>query len=242
MSSPRRSAPAAGAGASLPTGRSTEEPTDRAPTDRAPTAPNPNRRSALRRLLGGAVGLGGLVLVPGCGFRPMTAGPGGAGTGRTLATSPQAAAGVYVHPVVSGAPDATALGQDLRNALINRFGLPDRPAYALRLTLDRQDSGRGYTLDARATRITVTGRVRFAVFRLDPANRQPPQLAFSGTETAWSSFDAIEAPFADTMARRRAERLVADSLAAQIDTRLSAWIAAPNRFAAPDTAAPPAGS
>ncbi|MBK1663236.1 twin-arginine translocation pathway signal protein [Rhodospirillum rubrum] len=172
-----------------------------------------SRRQALVLLAG--------ALVPaGCGFRPMLAdraGPAGRGG------ASGALAGIYVHSVTYSKEEDARFGQEIRNALIDRLGLPDQPTYGLTLagSLIRRSSG--ITKDDRTTRYTMSASITFQLRALDRAGVQPPKPLLAGTETSWAAYDVIGSPFANEMNERDAVSRTAEQIADQLYTRLGAY-------------------
>ncbi|GEO80823.1 twin-arginine translocation pathway signal protein [Pararhodospirillum oryzae] len=172
-----------------------------------------------RRRAGVSLALGALGLA-GCGFRSALAdrpGPGG------TASVPALLGLIYVHRVESGGDDDTRLAQALRNALLDRMGLPDRPAFGLAISVRRALTGSGINLAGKITHQTLTANATFTLRALNQEGAEAPRDLVFGTESAWSSFDRLDSPFADRVAVRDLDDRVAHSLADQIYTRIAAY-------------------
>ncbi|MBE1237571.1 hypothetical protein IHV25_07910 [Phaeovibrio sulfidiphilus] len=179
------------------------------------------KRRAVLGLLAGAP-----LLLGGCGFRSaLTTRPGAGGTDSNLTLVEH----VYVHHITyrDGSGSERTV-HDLYNALVDRFGEPERPAFSLRSSYERRSWSSGVSMTDRSSRWTVQGTLAFSLFALNQEGQAPPRLLFQGQEVSWSSFDRMDSPFSDRIAEREMDRQIALRLADQVFNRVVAWIARAN--------------
>ena len=147
-----------------------------------------------------------LALAAACGFQPIHAGPDeapGPGDGRVLVET------------ISG-----AAGFALRERLVERLGVPERPTHRLAVDLEIRQEGAALTRDDITTRYLVLGT---AAFRLQPIGVEGEAIADAvAAQTAYSApADDTASAFATRAAALAAEERVARVLADRIALRLS---------------------
>jgi len=171
------------------------------------SSPDPRaaRRRALR-LIAGAAAAGGLS---GCGFQPLYGEQGGA------------AGALRGEVAVSGADGR--LGFQFRDRLRRRLDDP-RPeaAFTLAVALSLSDEGLAITRQDDVTRFSVTGEARWRLVR----GRDGAEIA-QGVVTSSSGYSTLASPYATRIARRDAERRVAEDLAERVFARLATLPEAP---------------
>lgn len=156
---------------------------------------SPDRRRALALLAGG--------LLAGCGFQPLYGEQGGV------------AGGLRGEVAVSGADGR--LGYHFRNRLRRRLDDP-RPdaAFTLTVALSVSDEGLAITRQDDVTRISVTGEARWRLARRGDGEEA------EGVVRSTSGYSTLASPYATRIARRDAERRVAEDLAERVFARLAA--------------------
>jgi len=171
------------------------------------SSPDPRaaRRRALR-LIAGAAAAGGLS---GCGFQPLYGEQGGA------------AGALRGEVAVSGADGR--LGFQFRDRLRRRLDDP-RPeaAFTLTVALSLSDEGLAITRQDDVTRFSVTGEARWRLAR----GRDGAEIA-AGAVASSSGYSTLASPYATRIARRDAERRVAEDLAERVFARLATLPEAP---------------
>ncbi len=175
-----------------------------------------NGRNGTRtwRALGGLVLLGGLLL-GGCGdggFRPMYGGAafGGAGASEKLAQVD-----------ISTIPGR--VGQQLRNEFIYQSsGGGARPEPIYRLEIAVRES-------VTSTLIDQTGDSRGQVYNLDAAFKlvriADSQVVMEGKSYSRAAFDRFSSIYSNVRAREEAETRAAKTIAEELRTRISAYVA-----------------
>jgi LPS-assembly lipoprotein len=166
------------------------------------------------RALGGFVLLGGLLL-GGCGdggFRPMYGGAaiGGAGASEKLAQVD-----------ISTIPGR--VGQQLRNEFIYQStGGGARPEPIYRLEVAVRES-------VTSTLIDQTGDSRGQVYNLDAAFKlvriADSQVVMEGKSYSRAAFDRFSSIYSNVRAREEAETRAAKTIAEELRTRISAYVA-----------------
>lgn len=163
------------------------------------------RRRALRLLAAAACG----GLAGACGFRPLYGEQDGA------------AGSLRGEVAVSGADGR--LGFHFRDRLRRRLDDP-RPdaAFTLEVALSLRDEGLAITRQDDVTRISLFGEARWRLAR----GRDGAEMA-AGAVTSSSGYSTLASPYATRIARRDAERRVAEDLAERVFARLAALPQAP---------------
>jgi LPS-assembly lipoprotein len=172
-----------------------------------------SRRSALGL---GIAGLGSLLLSA-CGFRPMYGDP-------TVTSSAGGATSAKLAMVQIDSID-DRVGQKLHNLLRDRMnpgGQPDKPAYRLAVTLGEESttiaSGNDNT---RHNDLTVT-----ATYWLSQAETEEKSYLMSDINSRITiSYDTLDDPYTDLVARQDAEQRAIEQLADMITTRVGAYFA-----------------
>jgi LPS-assembly lipoprotein len=173
-----------------------------------------SRRSALGW---GIAGLGSLLLSA-CGFRPMYGDP-------AVTSSAGGATSAKLAAVQIDSID-DRVGQKLHNLLRDRMnpgGQPDKPAYRLAVTLDEESttiaSGNDNT---RHNDLTVT-----ATYWLSQSSEsEDKSYLMSNTNSRITvSYDTLDDPYTDLVARQDAEQRAIEQLADMITTRVGAYFA-----------------
>ena len=176
-------------------------------------APQGAARPGRRALLSGAAGL---LLLGGCGFRPLH--------GRNGAAE-----------VAAGQPDVRAVlastrvaligerfGQLLRRGLMQRLGTgiggPAQAVYELRVGPGVQAEALGVQTDGSATRVRYIGTANWLLVRIGP----PLEAQFGGTERAIEAYNIpANQFFAADSSREAAEQRLAATLSEQMVTRIA---------------------
>jgi LPS-assembly lipoprotein len=159
--------------------------------------------------------LGLIVLVlPGCGFRPLYGGgPGG------VRQTELAAVAIRITPI------DTQLGAELRNNLIDRLtpgGEPINPRYRLTIALREQKTGVGIQPDASISRWNYT---LTASYRLTDIETGKP--LHKGTTQSITAYNVADSQFATLSAAKDAERRAAIDVSNEIETALALYFAKP---------------
>ncbi len=164
----------------------------------------------------------------GCGFRPMLH------DRATVPGSQQpisgALASVYVRRLEYTPVTEPRFAQQVRNALIDRIGVPDTPSYVLDGTAHLGESD-------RASRYLLQGVVMFTLKRL-PTQAEADkgalaEIVWKGQERGMAFYDLQDNQFTTEMAQRDAEARVAEELGEQLARHLAAWFSNPVAVPAP---------
>lgn len=150
-----------------------------------------------------------MLLFSACGFRPLYGG----------AEDP-AAAGPQLQGIVVS-PIADRVGQQLRNALLDRLtpaGKPAEPLYRLDVTLTEFTEFLAIT---RADEATRTRLIITATYVLHDWTSNA--VVHSSQARAVSAYNVLRADFGNVIAERDARTRLAQQLAEHIRTELAAW-------------------
>lgn len=166
------------------------------------------------RALGGLVALGG-ILVGGCGdggFRPMY---GATGVGGASASEKLAQVDISTIP--------GRVGQQLRNEFIYQSsGGGARPEPVYRLEVAVRESVTSTLVDQR-------GDARGQVYNLDAAFKlvriADSQVVMEGKSYSRAAFDRFSSIYSNVRAREEAETRAAKTIAEELRTRISAYVA-----------------
>lgn len=165
-----------------------------------------------RRLTGSGILGAGLLLLGGCGFRPVN------GVARAGGVEP-ALADELAAVQVTLIPER--FGQLLRRNLQQRLTIgaaPRAPRHELRVQPSLLGEAVGIDREGSATRVRSIATARWALVRIGP----PEAVVASGFER---SLDASNVPtnqfFAADSSREAAERRLADALAQEVVTRVA---------------------
>lgn len=148
-----------------------------------------------------------LVVLAGCGFRPLY---GQRAAGGSAATD---------MAMVAIAPIPDRLGQILHNDLRDRLnprGQPSIPAYRLEIRLERVREGLAIRRDEEVTRANLKLTANFHL-----KNLRDGGIALKGSTRSVASFNLVRSDFANLIAERDAERRAARELSDGITTRLA---------------------
>lgn len=153
-----------------------------------------------RRML---AGLGSIVTLAGCGFRPLHGSAGPAG-------------GLEGNVAVLGADGR--LGYHFRQAMRQRVGTPAAaPRYALTVELAFAETELAVTERDDATRFNVGGTARYRL--IEPA--RAAEIA-AGEAQSVSAYNTLSTPFSTRVAQQAAERRVAEDLARRVFFQMTA--------------------
>jgi LPS-assembly lipoprotein len=166
------------------------------------------------RALGGAVLLSG-ALLGGCGdagFRPMY---GGAGIGGASASEKLAQVDISTIP--------GRVGQQLRNEFIFQStggGARAEPVYRLEVAIRES---------VNSTLVDRTGDARAQVYNLDASFKlvriADSQVVMEGKSYSRAAFDRFSSIYSNVRAREEAETRAAKTIAEELRTRISAYVA-----------------
>ena len=165
--------------------------------------------SERRRLLGTG---GLLLLLGGCGFRPVN------GVNRGIGAEPGLAEELAA---VQVALIPERFGQLLRRGLQQRLAVgatPRAPRHELRVAPSLVAEAAGIDREGSATRLRAVATARWALVQLGP----PEEVVASGFERSLDASNiAANQFFAADSSREAAERRLADSLAQEVATRVA---------------------
>lgn len=154
-----------------------------------------------------ALALACLLLLSGCGLRPLYAG----GSAGAVATS---LSDIRVAPIPERA------GWLVRNALVDRLGGdPSSATYKLEVELDDDISGFGIRGDSAVTRERRTLRARYRL--VDAASGQ---VLLDATAGADAGIDVVSSEYATVAAEQTAQERLATQVADQIVARLGLYM------------------
>lgn len=157
---------------------------------------------------------GAFAPLAGCGFRPLY----GRANSNAAGLSPdKQMAGIRIEPI------ANRLGQQLHNALRDRFnplGQPSSAAYSLRVQLTERTYGALTKPDLSATRRNV--ELNAYIYLSDTSGNQ----VLYDRAVITSGFDEFDDPLNDISAREDAERRGTLQLADQIRSRVAVFLTA----------------
>lgn len=154
-----------------------------------------------------ALALACLLLLSGCGLRPLYAG----GSAGAVATS---LSDIRVAPIPERA------GWLVRNALVDRLGSdPSSATYKLEVELDDDISGFGIRGDSAVTRERRTLRARYRL--VDAASGQ---VLLDATAGADAGIDVVSSEYATVAAEQTAQERLATQVADQIVARLGLYM------------------
>ena len=157
-----------------------------------------------------------LLLLGGCGLRPLYAG----GASGPVATSLAA---------ISVAPIPERAGWLTRNALIDRLGGENANApYRLEVDLDDDISGFGIRGDRSVTRERRTLRARYRLVQASSG-----QVLLDATAGSDAGIDVVSSPYATVAAEQTALERLSTEIADQIVSRVALYAARTGDTAAP---------
>ena len=148
-----------------------------------------------------------LLLLSGCGLRPLYGGGEGSSVAATLRS-------VQVGPI-----DGQA-GWLVRNKLIDRLGdaASDSPAYRLDVTLDDNITAFGLRRDQAATRERRTLRARYQLVSLETG-----LVVLDSTAGSDAGIDIVSSEYATVAAEQTALEHLSDVIADQITARIGLY-------------------
>ncbi|KAF0117995.1 MAG: hypothetical protein FD149_945 [Rhodospirillaceae bacterium] len=161
--------------------------------------PEASRRFLLESVLA-------LLLLEGCGFRPLYARRGDV---------PAELKQIQIPSI------GDRIGQILRNALMDRMtphGTPEAPLYALSITLDTVDKEFSLRKDNTPSRINRTVKAKYHVQDL---GRKGSPVVLSDTVQVIVRYNVLDVQYATVVAERDAEGRAARYLADEIVNRLA---------------------
>ena len=163
-----------------------------------------------RRILAFLTAVPGVMVLHGCGYRPLYAtGPQGSGAATELAK-------VRIGLIANRA------GQRLRNHLIDRMnprGEPSLPAYELTIELSETRQDLGVRKDETRTRANL---IMSATFQLrDLTNNR---MLFNGNSRSVASFNISDAEFSTISAESAARRRAVEGLSEEITQRVAIFL------------------
>ena len=167
-------------------------------------------RSAGRAVAAAAV----LLAAAGCGFQPMYAERGQAGSG-------QISPGVLNSVAIPALPDR--VGQQLHNALRDRLnprGQPTDPRYRLRVSVSSTEEPSTLRSDGTANRKSFNLGTNWQLESYD-SGRQ----LFGSSANATTSYNVVDQPYATVTAFRDAQERVVERVADTIAAQVSAVLA-----------------
>jgi LPS-assembly lipoprotein len=182
-----------------------------------------------RLRLGRTLALAALLLLAGCGWRPLYERPAASPTSGGVAAE---FAQISIDPVVprSQLDPLTGSNQALYDSraaqmlqtyvkdALNPQGPPTSALYHLAIDLKQQVRTAVSLGDGQATREDL---VMTAEFELNDAKGEP---VFKDTAVIVSSYDILREPFSDLSSRRDAQQRAAQELAQKIQTRLAVFL------------------
>jgi LPS-assembly lipoprotein len=147
----------------------------------------------------------GLLLLTGCGLRPLYAGGGGGAVASTLSA-------------VSVAPIAGQSGWLMRNKLIDKLGEAGSaaPAFRLDVTLDDNITAFGLRSDRAATQERRTLRARYQLVELKTGT-----VVLDATAGSDAGIDIVSSEYATVAAEQTALENLSDIVADQIVARVA---------------------
>jgi len=178
-----------------------------------------DRRRAAAAMLAGCC----ILLLAGCGFRPLY-GHSGGGNSAALAR-------VKVDPI----PDR--MGQILHNLLLERLspgGPTDRPVYQLSVSLSEGRQELAIRKDESATRANLTVTARFRLTLID----RPDLGELAGSAASTNSYNVLQSEYATLSAENDARNRALIALAEEIRLHVAAGLLNPRLFVAPEPRAP----
>jgi LPS-assembly lipoprotein len=164
------------------------------------------RRGMARRAMLVAPGLA--LLAAGCGFRPVYGDRGAAG--RALSS-------------VAVAPIPERMGQLVRNALLRRLRPAGQTTHELQVDVSIVDQDLGIQRDDQATLANLGGAATWRLLTRVGDGRM--RLDAEGVARAGVTYNILDNQYATERNRRKAQADMAESLAADIETRLIALFA-----------------
>jgi LPS-assembly lipoprotein len=198
-------------------------------TDESPIG-NRQGRIAGRRQLARGLAVAAVLVVAGCGWRPLyerpSASPASGGVGAELAqvAIDPVAPDVNVDPLTSGSTDALydsraaqLLQNYLKNAL-NPYGAPSPALYHLAIQLKQQTRSAASLGNGQSTREDL---IMTAEYQLNDAKGESVMKDSANIVT---SYDILREPFSDLSSRRDAQQRAAQELAQAIQTRLAVFL------------------
>lgn len=156
-----------------------------------------------------AVGISEVVavlLLGGCGFRPLYA--------RRSRGGATELAQIRIDPI------GNRIGQVLRNVLLDRMtpnGVPKVPRYVLSVKLDPSTQYLNFRKDNTASRADLWVS---AVYKLQDLGSNEQKTVFNDIVRAVASYDVLDAPYATVVAAQEAQQRVAHQLAEKILDRV----------------------
>ncbi len=160
----------------------------------------------------GAAAALALLLLAGCGFRPLYA-------EREAGSNVDLLAATKIELI------ADRVGQELHNDLLNRInplGRPSDPRYRLEVELSESIEKLALRKDESATRANLR---LYAAYKLFDVETGKP--IFSGNSRSTSSYNILQSTFAtraaEAAARRRAIRLIGDDIHLRLGLFFNRW-------------------
>lgn len=156
-----------------------------------------------------------LLLLAGCGFRPMDASE----PGPAAQADP---AGIIAADEVRVARIPDRLGQLVHNALtarLNPNGPPDEPAYELSVKVRETIRETGFRLDETATRANLELDARYELLDLETGAR-----LIHGRMNSINSANILDEPYATVVVERDARERGAEDLAEKIARDIASWL------------------
>jgi LPS-assembly lipoprotein len=147
----------------------------------------------------------GLLMLTGCGLRPLYAGGSGGAVGSTLSA-------------VTVAPIAGQSGWLVRNKLVDKLGVAGSaaPAYRLDVTLDDNITAFGLRSDRAATQERRTLRARYQLVELRSGT-----VVLDATAGSDAGIDIVSSEYATVAAEQTALENLSDIVADQIVARIA---------------------
>jgi LPS-assembly lipoprotein len=154
-----------------------------------------------------ALVLAALLILGGCGLRPMYAGGASGAVASSLSS-------IQVAPIPERA------GWLVHNALVDRLGGEIRdPAYRLEVELDDDLTGFGIRGDSAVTRERRTLRARYRLVDLSSG-----QVVLDATAGSDAGIDVVSSEYATVAAEQSAQERLAEVIADQMVSRLALFV------------------
>ena len=164
--------------------------------------------------------VGGLLVLTGCGFRPLYNQPAASGESRGYNVQRDLAT-IHISPI------RDRIGQQLHNLLLTRFspkGAPDKALYDLEILVSESVQELGIQKSSFATRanlrISASYVLKYAVGKTREADKLP-----SGSVLAISSYDISSYEFTTLTARKDARTRAVREIADDLRTRFAVYFA-----------------
>jgi LPS-assembly lipoprotein len=150
-----------------------------------------------------------LVLLAGCGFRPLYGGGTGGVASRALES-------ISIDPI----PDR--IGQIVHNNLLDRLnprGEPAQPRYRLSVTVSVSSKGLAIRKDEAFTRANLRLRANYELF-----NAQNGEKLLAGSTFSIAAYNLVQSDFANLSAQRDAQIRTARQVSDDIRNRLAQFL------------------